>query len=87
MTDEREVGTNIPKLDESTSVDELLYLIGHAKFTIYKHEREREELYRQIRMLDQSNNTLTNDNNDLLLELGKLKKVKNVRISNRSSRK
>ena len=88
MTDEKEAGTNIPKLDDSTSVDELLYLIGHAKFTIYKHEREREELYRKLYDLAQSVKILTSDNDKLLLESVKLKKkVKNARISSRRSRK
>ena len=63
----------IPALDKSTSIEELLYMLGNREFLIYKHEKERERLYRRL--------------SELELEVLEVKSERNGKLSNKSKRK
>ena len=49
---ENEKNPGVPALNKSTNVEELLYMLGHREFIIYKHEEERKSLYGTIYQLE-----------------------------------
>ena len=77
----------IPALDKSTSIEELLYMLGNREFLIYKHERERDKLYHKLSELEEEVRVIRLDNDDLLLEAASFKSKKNGKLSNKSKRK